>query len=609
LVEVVTGSATPRALTKLENNASMMGVSGNIYVRLAYSGEKLTIPHAADIARAVAVNFPHETLKATSVTEILVVDHFDDLGTLAESPSGFVYRQRGKNIVIDTDTQAEFRRIYLLREAAGENLEMGASLDRMAFVAPGTAKPIRVKIQAPDRALAPLIKKDSSVFTGGLISLSAEPPEGFFAAATAAELEQRGHVITNAEKADIWIYRVPDSRGDSYFKFNFSAADRPHDIPYASKFKIATGIGPASDPISLGGREADLLWLGDEQHGAIDAYLRTISKPDLTVRDLQAHAGFIQRLSDQEVLLGRPDKAHGLTNDGFNQLHTDPARYRRVYSEEYDQYLRSLFQDQGPPPAKASYLLATSRGCTQGCAICCSGGLKSFQSFTGPRMMEEIEKLAVHGKLEKGEAIDVFLLDSNLNNNPKRLIEFADLYEKSPYHGQFRFYVRHNTVNGFLLPEVEGVKAVNHALIDAYHRLGIDEVFMGIDTFDDASTLTLKTNRIKVAKSGIAARPTYTSQEVRTLIDAFDKKGMQSKGFFLTNNPWVTDMDRIDAYYNIADLWFKNSRFSIDARNRNVLRLKPFEGSPIQRATQVLHLNVVDRGRFTAFGRLARSMK
>ena len=359
----------------------------------------------------------------------------------------------------------------------------------------------RVEVQVATRhPLRPLVKDQASVFCGGLVSISAEPPEGFFSASTALELKQAGHPVVPAAQADAWVYRVPDSRPESYFTFKYANPDRPLDTPRDDKFKIATGVGPAADPTSRGGSEANLLWLGDEQHGALEAYLETLAKPDLALEDLFGHEGFIQKLSDQEVLLGSADHAHALSKEGFNSLPTDPALYRRVYSEEYDKFLRTLFEDPGEPRAKASYLLATSRGCSQGCDICSSGGLKSFQFFSAPRMMEELEKIAEHAQVKDGERVDIFFLDSNLNNNPERLIELADLYDKSPLAGKFRFFCRHSSPNGFLRMDADGVKRPITGVLDAYRRLGMHEVWMGIDAYDDNATLTLKTNRHQVSE-------------------------------------------------------------------------------------------------------------
>jgi hypothetical protein len=593
--------------TRARFNPSMLAAPGKVLVTLDGGDGKLTIPRACGIARDVLHNFKVGVLSSESVTEIRIVEDLRDVDQIAASPSGRVIRREGTNVVIDTDEAGRgfvegspdsggtFRRIYVTRDA----IEKGI-LDTTPFRQSG-GEPAKVAVLQP-RTIGPLLRKDASMFCGGLVSISAEPPEGFFVSSTAMEMQERGRTLRPAADADAWLYRVPDTRKDSYFKFLYANPDRPSDTSREGKFLIATGVGPANDPTSPGGAEASLLWMGDEQHGVLDAYLKTLQQPGLRLEDLYRHEGFIQRIKEREVLLGSADKVHTLTKEGFAALKTDPVLYRRVYSEEYDKFLRTLFEKPDGPPAKASYLLATSRGCSQQCTICCSGGCSTPQFFSGERMMKEIEKIAGEAKPKDAEVIEVFFLDSNLNNDPQRIIDFADLYEKSPLKGKFRFYCRHSSPNGFLKTGDDDVKHPNKALISAYARLGMREVFMGIDTYDDNSTLTMKSNRFQVASKEGDARPTYRAGEIRELIKALDDGGLVSKGFFITNNPWVTDLDRIDSYYNIIQLWLESPHFSIDSRTREVLQLKPFEGSPITDVAREMKLDVLKVGRFVAKG-------
>jgi uncharacterized protein len=594
-------AAEENGLTATETNYPMRGVSGNVLVKLAGNDGKITIPQASALARSVVRSLLPCELTPQSVTEIIVVDDLHQVDSLAASPSGQVHRREGEGIIMDTDAAQPFRRLYILRDRLTPDLKAPSTMNSLKLNESEESKSLAVPLMKPREIHLP-VKQDSSIFCGGLVSISAEPPEGFFTASTAMEMRDLGHPLKKAPEADIWLYRVPDSRKDSYFKFNYACDDRPADTPREGKFKIATGFGPASDPASEGGAEADLLWFGDEFNGPLADYLKSLSKPDLKLEDLYGSEGVAMRLSGKEVFLGGADRLHALTKRGFSELKTDPELYRRVYSTDYDGYLKSIFSEIEGPPAAASYLLATSRGCSQGCSLCCCGGAKSFQFFNAPRMMEELEKIAAHAKVKKGELIDLFLLDSNLNNNAERLIELAQLYDKSPLKGKFRFFCRHSSPNGFFTLKPDGTKEVNRRLIDAYGRLGLKEVFMGIDTYDDYSTLTLKTGRGKVAAKGLDARPTYRADEIRSLVKALDEGGLTSRGFFVTNNPWVSDLDRLDSYYNVFQLWMENPHFSIDAHNREVLQLKPFEGSPITDVAQQMKLPVVERGRFVTKG-------
>ncbi len=543
----------PTTLRRLEPNPAMRGVSGLIRVLGVES-----IPEAVSLARKVAARI---TLAAEDVTLIEVV------------PKGSVRRWRAPG----------FNRLQVTREWGGELPETATEIPASAWV---------------DPRLGPVLKRFPSLFVGGLVSISAEPPEGFFAASTAAELAAAGFPLSPAATAQAWLYRVPDSRAESYFDFSFPSPDRPADGPRHDKFKIATGLGPLSNPASQGGREADLLWLGDEYHGSLASFLGTLARPDLRLSHLGLHAGFVLKLPDGSVVLGHADRSHGLTRAGFEALKTEPDLYRKVYSEDYDRFLASLFEPV-TEPAQATYLLATSRGCTQGCAICCSGGLKPFQFFSARRMLEELTRLYWHAG--RG-LIDVYFVDSNFNNHAGRLIEFAERYRKSRLYGKFRFFVRHNTVNGFLVPGTP--KTPHLELLDAFRTLGIHEIWMGVDTYDDASTLTLKSHRKLLAAQGVEARPTYTFAELAALIGAMEERGLTTKGFYLRNNPWVSDFDRIDSWFNLFGLWLANPHFSIDSRDPDINRLKPFAGSPITEAADRLDLPVVRGGRFVAFGQL-----
>ncbi|MBI2606955.1 MAG: hypothetical protein HYW49_12855 [Deltaproteobacteria bacterium] len=597
------------ALNRIERNPSMKGVSGSFLVDVSRSGlGDLSAPAATALAADIASLFPRGALADSSVTEIFVIGAMEDVTALQAAISGKAFRHAGGNFVVDFDTTADLRRVYVLSSAL--NPEMGLkpeTVEAGLFVPPGAEeraidipKLKRRKINALMNGPA----KGGSVFVGGLISISAEPPEGFFAASTAAEFAAKGWMIGKAEHSSTWIYRVPDSREESYFKFAYSSPDRARESPHGAKFKIAAGIGPANLPRSKGGAEADLLWLGDEQGGALERYLRKISGKDLELEDLYVEKGLIQKINPRAFVVAGADHTHALTEKGFSEMVTEPAIYRRVFSEEYDKYLLSLFETGRNADAGKSYLLATSRGCSQGCAICCSGGTTRFQFFPAERMLQELEKIAKHGKMKSGETFNVFFVDSNFNNNSARLIEFADLHEKSQLNGRFHFFVRHNTANGFLKAATGGVKVPNEDLIDAYFRLGIREIFMGIDAFDDASIVTLKTHKFKVAKEASDARPIYNYQGLKSLIAAFEKRGLFTKGFFLTNNPWVSDFDRIDSYYNLVELWLVNPHFSIDSRERAILRLKPFEGSPIGEVSKQSGGGLTKEGRFVARGPL-----
>ncbi|MEW6282551.1 MAG: hypothetical protein AB1758_28335, partial [Candidatus Eremiobacterota bacterium] len=297
----------PGQLNRLEPNLSMAAVAGQVRVLGARS-----IPEATNVARAVGAMFPQGKLGDGSLTEIHVVEDLLEIDRLAASPTGQVRRHVGPRVVVDED--GDYRRVYLKRGDLGPDLKPWQRLEFFREAAEPLAVSVPVR---QDPTFGALLPEKPSVFVGGLISISAEPPEGFFAASTAAELQESGYPVRPAGEADLWLYRVPDSRPDSYFAFAYPNPDRPCDSSREGKFKIAAGVGPAANPASPGGAEADLLWLGDEQHGALRDYLETLARPDLKLSHLAAHQGFVQKLPDGSVLFGSANRAHALSKQGF----------------------------------------------------------------------------------------------------------------------------------------------------------------------------------------------------------------------------------------------------------------------------------------------------
>lgn len=443
---------------------------------------------------------------------------------------------------------------------------------------------------------------DHSIFTSGLVSISAEPPEAFFAASTKAEMAEMGFKNTSSTDAKIWIVRTADSRTESVFKFSYATEDRPTNIPYNDKFLVAVGLGPKNNPASTGLKEADLIISGDEQKGILASMLQTLRAPILKISDLDQFSGTAVKTNPNEVFLNSLQYSWYLSKSGFSDLKTDPEIFRKIISTEYDEFLSTLFKDGKAGRNKVSYLLATSRGCTQGCAICCSGGLSPFQYFSSTRIIEELQKIKQLHSNEK--QIDVFFVDSNFNNNPDRIIELAAKIKEAQLESSFRYFVRHNTLNGFLNPAKEAaIKTPNIELIEAYKTLGIKEIMMGIDSYDNASVVTLKSNRVLLPKKGVQLRPTYSYEETALAISEMTKRGLYTRGFLLTNNPFVSDLDRIDSYYNLFFLWSKTRKFSIDARSREIIQLKPFPGSPVGDAA-IKYPSLVRNGRFHTISKL-----
>ena len=600
-------------LTRIEANPRWADVRGRFLVKdLSRRSSDLTIPQATRLAAFVARSLLPSQLDDASMTNIFVVTDFRQAALIAESRSGEVRRIQRGSIMVDTDVDGKYRSIFILRAALDYQLAPPPG-----FIPPSLTSqtaPIPVRRTRP-RRLGNLVPHDATIFVGGITSVSAEPAEGFFAAATQSELQSLGRKLLPAAQAKIWIYRTPDARSQSYFKFGYLSEDRPTATAYEDKFKIATGIGTSHSPDSDGGAEASLLWLGDEMQGMLASYLSDVSKPDLTLEDLERHQGFIQRLNRREVYVGRIDQTHALTQEGFDGLTTDPAIYRRVYSPTMDNILLEHLNPSNTPRktrGQYSFVFASSRGCGQGCSICPTGGLSPFQAFSAQRIMRELAKIAEHIRVRPGEVIELFFLDSNFNHDPRRIIELADLLDHSPLKSLFHFYCRHNSVSGFLKPDASGALVANLELIDAYVRLGISPVFLGIDAYDDAGIKTLKTNTRRLARFGAQTRPTYTFAELRGLIRAFEARKLPVRGFALVGNPWVSDLNRLDSYYNLFELWLENPHFTIDSGMETYLRLKPMAGAPITEVSEAMQRpplagydkDLYTAGRFSARGPL-----
>jgi len=587
-------------LNRVERNRMWQEVKGHYFIERE-NGSLLNNEQSVQLSKLIALALPDGFIQEQSLVNIEIRSD-SPVSKLGKTPSGKVMESAlllDGHLSVQKDPISSFLFISL-SESLFSNLQSNPSL-----LSPRSLGPVFDEKILSTGVFNPSWKtlwKGRRFYVGGLISLSAEPPEAFFAASTTAELKQNDYLIADARAADTWIIRAPDAREESYFKFHYPSPDRPQDTDRSKKFLIAVGSGPAHNPGVRGAAEANLIWLGDEQQGVLTSYLKDISGPQVSWHDLQKHSGFIQRLSPSSYWIGRIDTSNGLTKEGFSSQATDPEIYRRIISPEYDQYLSTLFEDSKMTRSDESYLLATSRGCTQGCAICCSGGLSAFQYFTATRMMTELEKIQRHSRVKLGNSIDIFFVDSNFNNNANRIIEFAKLLEESPMRNQFRFFVRHNTVNGFLMPEKNGFKSPNLDLIRAYKSLGISEVMMGIDAVDNASVMTLKSSRIRLAKVGASTRPIYTYEELQALIQAFESLEIRTRGFLLTNNPWVSDLDRMDSYYNLLQLWLRNPHFSIDMRSRDVIQLKPLDGSPVGDAAKRSDRQIVSGNRFKTDG-------
>ncbi len=421
----------------------------------------------------------------------------------------------------------------------------------------------------------------------GLNSISAEPEEGLLAATTATEFESQGLQITHSESASTWVYRTANAMEESYFEPPYDLPMRPRGAVPPGRYLIATGLGPFIDAGARGGALADTLMLGDEQAGRLIQYLDDLSRIPFSHRDVFRYPGVIQRIGADSVALSRPDLRAVLTKGGLNSLEFDPIAIRQVFSPDYDLFFRGFFSpNRRDRPPKVSHLMMTSRGCGNRCSICCSGGYQPFTGLEPGKTVEILKRIMELSRLENGEYVEIFLLDSSFNNDPESLLELVGLLRVEGLLRFFEFFVRHNGLVGFLdrrAPATAGSpRKVRSDIIAAYRELGIDEIVIGIDVYTEESIRLLKTDFRRLAETGFSTPPSYTFPEIEAVLTEIQAQGMASRCFFLGGNPFVGHHDRIRSWYRIGKLALQIPRFRIDLDSSSrVNELKPFPGAPI----------------------------
>lgn len=430
------------------------------------------------------------------------------------------------------------------------------------------------------------IPRAGKVHIQGLNSISAEAEEGLLACTTIEEFRARGYELADSDQAALWVYRTAHAANESYFHPDYLTPMRKTGNPAPGACLIATGLGPSIEPEALGGKEADILLLGDEQGGRLINYLTELGREPFGPTEVFRYRGVAQKISAGEVALSRLDRRLVLSDDGLNALSFTPETLRLVYSQEYDEFLRKYFNAcTGCEKVLASYLFLTSRGCGNECSICCSGGYQRFSPMSPDLVADVLESIRSRHSPKEGDFIQIFFLDSNFNKSAGRVIALADTLEKRDLLKHFAFYVRHNGLQGFLAPSRKNGKSrVNTDLISAYQKLGIDEIVIGIDSYTETSIRLLKTGFSLLKTEKEDAKPSYTFNDIWAVIRAIEERGMKSRGFLLMNNPFTGDTDRLETFYNLFRLALQAPHFAIDFdSSTRVNDLKPFPGAPITR--------------------------
>ncbi len=403
------------------------------------------------------------------------------------------------------------------------------------------------------------------------------------------ELQRFDIGVVDAEKADVWIYRTANASDEDYFSLSYATPMRtPGPVP-PGRLLVATGLGPSVDPGAAGGRSADILISGDEMCGRLLDLFLDLSASPFSAEDFFRHRGVALRAGTSQVLVSRLDRRFILTSAGLCALPLEPSMLRRVYSVEYDRFLCGYFS-RSADSTRPSFLLLTSRGCGARCSICCSGGHIPWVALS-PRRIGEL----LSGVLEclggvRNEPVDLFILDSYFNRDPRRVIELSRLFEREGMTRRFIPHVRHSGLIGFLRPDSgSGRRRVDRDLIAAYRRLGIQEVVLGIDAWTERSIRDLKTDTHWLERDGAAARPAYRPEEIERVITALDRAGLQTRCFLLVGSPFADDADLVETFYRILGLCLVAPGFRIDLDpSGRICRLKPFPGAPITQAARSL---------------------
>lgn len=482
-------------------------------------------------------------------------------------------------------------RSHLVFWIAAENLEAVANLASFPLNDLSSSDEIYIEHSGyqATKGILPIAKK---IHIQGLNSISAEAEEGLLAAATTDEFQSEGYLVESAEKSNVWVYRTANSSEKSYFDENYETPFREIGIRPDEVYCIATGLGPSIDPAASGGYDAGTLMLGDEQGGRLLEFIEDLSIAPFKPEDVFRYPGVIQRIGEDSMAISRIDQRLLLSSIGINNIPLQPSSLRKVYSEDYDKFLKSYFPNKRrEKAAKGTFLLLTSRGCGNECSICCSGGYIPFTPLSIDRTCEILLSLKSHFDLKDGEYIEIFLLDSNFNKRPTRVINIADRLEKEGMLQYFEFFIRHNGLQAFLIEGKESSEAplINEKLINAYQKLGIDEIVIGIDSYTDVSIQLLKTNFNLLKTGSIHQPPSYRFKDIVTIVQALENAGMKSRGFLLMNNPFVSSSDRIQTFFNLLLLSSRCKSFIIDfSSSLRVNELKPFHGAPITKLAHTM---------------------
>lgn len=542
--------------------------------------QPLPVPEAVTIAKRVVKDFQLLNLLSPDARLSLNREIGPDFVTPPTSLSGkaLLFEEAGM-WRLSLDVERTFADITCTR--AFFNTAKAAIPDFSSLLTGAVFVAVPIHVKAKDSGFMPF---PTPIHIQGLNSISAEAEEGLLAASTIEEFAQADLIAVSSDEAHIWIYRTAHAADESYFLPDYPTPMRRTGPVPEGKYLIATGLGPVIDPTASGGNDADLLLLGDEQGGRLLQYLEDLGSAPFGSEDVFRYDGVAQRISRHEVALSRMDRRWVLTTTGLNRLVFEPDSLRAVYAKEYDSFLKSYFPSRRPTPALASWLFLTSRGCGNECSICCSGGFQPYTALEPETVVAFLKRLKDRYQPTQGQYLDIFLLDSNFNKIPLRIIRLVELLEQEGLLPFFEFYIRHNGLEGFLRQPGKPLASpnVHQELIQAYQRLGVDEIVIGIDSYTETSVRILKTSITRLRSDRDAASPSYTFSEIREVLTAIERHSLKSRCFLLMNNPFTGDTDRLETFYNLLHLSLEAPNFVIDYdSSTEVNDLKPFPGAPL----------------------------
>lgn len=172
----------------------------------------------------------------------------------------------------------------------------------------------------------------------------------------------------------------------------------------------------------------------------------------------------------------------------------------------------------GEPLRRQVAMIRTSMGCTHRCSFCAMWRINGGRYYTrSPQSIAD--------ELSQIEESFVYLADDETFLDAERMMEMADLIEKEGIRKRYFAWVRSRTV-------IE-----NPELISRWHSIGLDRVFVGIESFRD--------EELRAYRKG------STTRENQKAVDFLKEKGIAVFAAFIVDPSYNLE-DFSDLYRSLA---------------------------------------------------------